>query len=346
MTEEEKLLLSVQGKRDAKKVGKILGIAWRTVYQRRRDLLTRMKIEALEGKKEEEGFLENAVRVEKEIQKLYQRDIQIQSEVQFIPKEKHGWIGILFSGDWHLEGLRTNIQGLYDMIDRLANSWRLYSVFMGDGGDFFCGNLAFGQYDTAFSPKLARRIFWEFTKKIQSKLIAMVSGDHEWFAEVSADYNIISEITRQLSLKYLGPGGDIILRANGFDYKIHARHRYRFNSSYNLYHTNRQYLRFADSSPDIVAIAHNHVNGVSKEEFQDRQRVLIRTGTFKIADRYMQKKAYRPQKFVDRIPVVLLNLDHKEMRIADTLQEAQDLLEFLNNHNADAVDFSHYSPSR
>ena len=329
MTKEENLLLSVQNHKDATKVGKILGIAERTVYKRRHNLISKIKKETFK-KGKEDGFLEEAVQTEKKVQKLYENEMQVQKEIEFEPKEQHGWIGIIFSGDWHLEGLQTNIQGLYDMIDRLSKSKRIYLVFMGDGGDYFCGNLAYGQFDTVFSPKLARRIFWEFIKKVIKKIVAMVSGDHEWFAEVSADYNVVSEISRRLSLKYLGTGGDILLKRNGFEYKIHARHRYRFNSSYNLYHTNRQYLRFADSSPDIVAIAHNHVNGIAMEEFQNKERILLRTGTFKIADRYMQKKAYSPQKFVDRIPVVLLNLDHKEMRHANTLEEAEDLLKFLN----------------
>ena len=61
MTEEENLLLSVQNHKDAERVGKILGIAWRTVYQRRRDLMTRIKIEELE-KPQEKVNLTNEIR--------------------------------------------------------------------------------------------------------------------------------------------------------------------------------------------------------------------------------------------------------------------------------------------
>ena len=258
------------------------------------------------------------------IQEIYSAYKRMDSHIYFTPKEKHGWIALGFCGDWHLENINTDINALSRTIDTIVEIPHFYYGFTGDGMDNFIGGLAYGQYEATLPPRLGRKVFLKFLSKSRDKLIAMLSGDHEWFAEVQADLDIIGDFAEHLNVAYLGRGGDITIQANGFTYEVHMRHRFRFNSSYNPLHTCRQYLRFVDANKDIVVVAHNHISAISIEEFQNKPRVLVRSGTFKLTDRYADKKSYAPKTHPDRLPVVFLNLDRKEMRIGFSLEEVRD----------------------
>jgi len=267
----------------------------------------------------------------KGLQDIYRDEARITHEFNHPIATKNRWIGIIHTGDWHIEGSSVDLAGLEKDVLDIANYPNFYLVFMGDGGDYFMGPLASSQFDTTLPPRIARVLYFKFMQVMADRVIALCSGDHEWFAKNLADFDVISDVAGKLDKRYLGAGGTIHIKTEGAEYVDAARHRYRFNSSYNPGHTCRQYIRFEDQRPDIVCIAHNHINYIGQEELLGKSRILIRSGTRKITDRYMQKKSYLPKKSAAQTNVVILATDHFEMRHATSIEEARDLIEFLNN---------------
>jgi len=270
------------------------------------------------------------VRTAINLQKIYKEQSYIKTEIAYKIENPSRWTGVVFSGDWHIEGSNCDIKKLEKDIQDIGKIPNLYFCFMGDGCDNFVGNLATSQFDTVFPPRIARHLFFLFLYSIQTKLIALLSGDHEWFSLHIDDFDMMSDYAKRLKIAYLGPGGMIELQVGKIKYFIQVRHRYRYNSSYNPLHTCRQFLRFEDSLPDAVFIAHNHINAIGLEEFLGKIRLFGRTGTYKIGDRYAQRKSYLPKKSVTNLPVALFCAEKKEMRIASSIEEAKEYLEFLN----------------
>lgn len=269
--------------------------------------------------------------VAKDLQEIYKEEAKVTHEFNHPIVTKNRWIGIIHTGDWHIEGSSVDLAGLEKDVLDIANYPNFYLVFTGDGGDYFMGPLASSQFDTTLPPRIARLLYFKFMQVMTDRVIALCSGDHEWFAKNLADFDVISDVAQKLGKRYLGAGGTIHIKTEGAEYIDATRHRYRFNSSYNPGHTCRQYVRFEDQRPDIICIAHNHINYIGQEELLGKSRILIRSGTRKITDRYMQKRSFLPKKGVTQTNVVILATDHFEMRHAGSIEEARDLIEFLNN---------------
>jgi hypothetical protein len=267
----------------------------------------------------------------KNMQKLFAEELQVVHEFTYSVQTKKKWIGIVHTGDWHIEGSSVDLGGLERDIIDIANYPEFYTVFMGDGGDYFIGGLAINQFDSTLPPRLARRLFFKFMTILGKRIIAVLTGDHEWFANNLADFDIISEVAKDIGSRYMGWGGTIHIETEGAIYIDAVRHRYRFNSSFNPLHTNRRYLQMEDSRPEIVAIAHNHLNAICTEELLGKKRILLRTGTRKVTDRYLQKKSFLPKGDVAQTNVILLCTEHPEMRAASSIEEGIDLIEFLNS---------------
>lgn len=282
-------------------------------------------------------FTEKAIDVAEQIQSLFQEIENIQSEVEYHIRTDTPWIGFMVGGDYHLEGSQSAIRNLKKHFEIIANTENLYYVFNGDGIDNFLGPLAESQFDTVFPPRIARKMFFDFMNLISDQLLACVIGDHELFAKSIADYDNISDVCKKLKKAYLGTGGKIRLRINNIEYIIVTRHRYRMNSSYNIFHCCQQYVRFEDHTPDIVAIAHNHLSGYAEQELLGKNRVFIRTGTFKISDRYHQKNSYLPKQSASIVPVILLNTQKREMFPVRSLERATKLLKILDGKKKFAI---------
>ena len=67
MTEEERELLSIHSKEDAKKLGKKLGIKWRQVYSRKKDLIMNLKINSASGRNDLDEKIRKKILNQKEI---------------------------------------------------------------------------------------------------------------------------------------------------------------------------------------------------------------------------------------------------------------------------------------
>lgn len=240
------------------------------------------------------------------------------------------WIALVASGDWHIGNINVNFKALREDIDTVASTDGMYYVFVGDGTDNFTAtSIPNGMHEQIISPRGARIAMGRLFKKIAHKMIAAIMGCHDAFTVKTADFNILEYLTDNLHIPYLGNGGTINIVVNDVTYRIAARHKYRFQSSLNLSHTCRQYVRHADPYADIVAIGHNHESYIGQEDIFQKPRIFVRTGGYKPTDRFAESLGYEQQDCW--IPVVLLNTKKKEMRMASSIQEATQTLESLNN---------------
>ena len=89
-------------------------------------------------------------------------------------------------------------------------------------------------------------------------------------------------------------------------------------------------LKNIDPKFDIVAISHNHFAEIKHEHYLRKERVFIRTGSYKKEDRFSNMLGFEPNDFDSNIPDVILNTENKNMKIVQGVNNASEMLKALN----------------
>lgn len=247
------------------------------------------------------------------------------------------YVAMMFLSDIHLENVNTDIDLLRRDIEIIRNTKDFYVGFGGDLIDnFFVGPHKEGIVEAVVPPMQARIAGGNLLAKLKGKLLWTILGCHDAWDRNYADYNLPQHIARKMNIPYLGHGGDINLslkhgdKAKPVEYSLHARHKYKGGSSENGTGCCKNVLRNIDSKFDIVAISHNHIAEIKIEHFLRKPRVFVRTGSYKLQDRYSQMLGFEKNDFDSQIPVVILNTETKDMKVVAGVKNAADLLKSLN----------------
>ncbi len=248
------------------------------------------------------------------------------------------YVALMFLSDIHLENVNTDLRGLRRDFDIIKSTKDFYVGFGGDLIDnFIVGPHKEGVIEAVIPPKAARIAAGKLFDSIRERLLWTILGCHDAWDRDYADYNLPEHIARKLKIPYLGHGGDINLTVHNKKskkeqlYNIHARHKYRGSSGL----TNgtaccKNVLRNIDPKFDIVAISHNHFAEIKIEHYLRKDRVFIRTGSYKKEDRFSNMLGFEACEFDSQIPVVILNTATKDMKVISGVSNASDTLKALN----------------
>lgn len=245
-------------------------------------------------------------------------------------------VALMFLSDIHLENVNTDLQQLRKDIEIIKNTKDFYVGFGGDLIDnFIVGPHKEGVVEAVIPPKAARIVAGKIFDKLKGRMLWTIIGCHDAWDRDYADYNLPEHIARKLRIPYLGHGGDINLslkrnKGKSVLYSIHARHKYRGSGGDNGTACCKNVLRNIDSKFDIVAISHNHFAEIKIEHFLRKPRVFVRTGSYKMEDRYSNMLGFEKNDFDSKIPVVILNTETKEMKVVSGVKNAADMLKALN----------------
>ena len=213
-------------------------------------------------------------------------------------------INIVFPADIHVGNIGCYLKKFREVTDLIGKKPRTYVVSVGDTIDNFLGGWhTEGQYEVIFPPAEQKLVTEEFFRKMKGKIIAMVQGDHEEASHQVDDFDFTEYLCQKLKCAYLGFGGFINLTVGEMKYRLHVRHRYRFNSTLNLTHTVKRMLSQLGDF-DVGVVAHNHTTAIEHFELAGKMRVAIRPGSYKKTDRYASKIGFNGS--TPRIPFVRL----------------------------------------
>ena len=134
-------------------------------------------------------------------------------------------------------------------------------------------------------------------------------------------------MAKHLGCSNLGFGGLVKLMVGKQEYQIAVRHKYKYNSSYNWTHAPKQLVRFDEKTADIAVVAHNHVTAIEHTEENDKDRVYIRPGSMKGADRWARSIGFSDSG--KRMPCVVLWPNKRQMMTFMDLGQCADYMESL-----------------
>jgi len=252
-----------------------------------RKKIKRMNITYIDQKNTREHDVGELLNVLIQAQKKLQDFDDRQTEVNItIDDDKP--IGLVFSGDWHIGGLYTDHEMMLEDFRTYRDTDGLYVVGMGDYTDnYITRSHPGGMFDQIITPDNQREICeYLIDEYLADRLLVMLKGNHDNWELKETGEDFVKYLARKAGVPYLWYGGEITLELGGVEYKIHAHHSYRYNSSLNT--TNSQRNLFANTHADIIALGHLHYNEVHAKSSANKDTVWMRTGSYKITDDYSQ----------------------------------------------------------
>ena len=171
-----------------------------------------------------------------------------------------------------------------DYVDRLLNfienTPNVYCFLNGDVLDNWVMLAPQGGiYEQTLKPERQLDIMIHKLRPIKDKVLALCYGNHEGRSQKQGDKNPSKIMAEQLDVAYLGAGGRLNLNFGDLVYKIHIRHRFRYESSFNPTHACNRLIEQLDSEAQIVFLGHKHEPAIATHFKAGRQRSLLRFGS-------------------------------------------------------------------
>jgi hypothetical protein len=165
------------------------------------------------------------------------------------------YIAVLFLSDLHIGNANVDFDYIDKLIDFVKNHDRAFVVLNGDLIDnWVMLSPKGGEYEQTLKPETQQKVINYKLEPIKDKILAVITGNHENRSERQGDKNPSKTTAEKFDVAYLGAGGRLNLNFNGFVYKLHIRHRFRYESSFNPCHACGRLIEQLDSEADIVGI--------------------------------------------------------------------------------------------
>jgi hypothetical protein len=200
-------------------------------------------------------------------------------------------VGIAFWGDWHIGGKGIDYRQLDADANTISATDGLYVIGMGDYKDNASALVHQSSTQesiatTDMQDKMVFRIF----ERTKDKHIVTLRGCHEQWDKRNANKDYVQALCDITGAVNLWHGGIVNLTVGEQEYRIGARHKFKFESSLNTTNAQRNFM--IEFGPcDTVAIAHKHFCEVHDSHKMKQDTVYLRSGAYKRYDEFGQQLA-------------------------------------------------------
>lgn len=221
------------------------------------------------------------------------------------------YIILLGISDLHYGNKNVNMDYVDELLEFVADNDNVFCFLSGDLIDNWVKLAPSGGiYEQTLPPEYQREVMNRKLAPIKDKILAIVSGNHEQRSERQGDENPSKMMAKELDCTYLGFGGRINIKFNdGPEYKVHVRHKYKFNSTYNPTHTCVKLIQNKDTEADVVCVGHHHEPAIASHYVSGKQRSLLRFGSSMASTGFSESIGFAKTPL--EAPSVLLKGDRK-----------------------------------
>ena len=240
-------------------------------------------------------------------------------------------VAVAFMGDLHIGNENTDYKRILEDVNAMREAEGLYVVLMGDLIDNYISNsFTSGLWEALVNLQLQKRLAEDLFSWLKGSILANVIGNHEGRSYKADAFEFQAYLSEKYDVPYLRHGGMIRLVVGGgggpgVEYKIAIRHKYRFNSSFNLTHTVKRLFEHFGVF-DVSVVAHGHVPAIEETIKHGEYRIFIRTGTYKVTDYYTEESGFYGAAVA--VPTVVFFPDRKKML---PFRDFRDALSFLQH---------------
>ena len=201
---------------------------------------------------------------------------------------------LLFLSDLHIGAVSGHYRELRKTVDIISETSNCYMCSTGDTVDNYLPSWHSSGLFTVMCPPEIQKVLVEYLfSRIGGKLLALVQGCHDEASHHSDDFDWTKFLTAKFGCANLGFGGTLHLKVGEVTYDVMMRHKYRYNSSFNLTHTVKRMFEHLGEF-DVGVVAHNHKAAIEQAEKTGLARVFVRPGSFKGMDRYARQGGFAP----------------------------------------------------
>lgn len=242
----------------------------------------------------------------------------------------HRWIGVAFIADMHLGSDGVDYDRARRDAEEIGRRDDMFAILGGDGIDnFITPKIISALIDSSSNPAQELALLDEYVGFFNDSILAMISGNHEDWSYALSGIDCLEGIAKKHRILYSKADYHITLKFDKVSYRLYIRHKYRFNSSYNLTHAVKQMLRMSSYTFDIGVIGHHHEAAVEFFIWKDRYRLAIRNGSYKIADGHSRKEGYNGATCI--MPAVAFSPFSRVMVPFMSITECADYVKMKNN---------------
>lgn len=278
---------------------------WYQKHLKKHDQEPKTKIERIEEKdipKEEK--LEQMYEAVREFNKSLKNLDETNQSINFDVSGEY--IAVVFISDLHYGNENVDMEFVDRLIEFVRDHERAYAVLNGDIIDNWVKlSPSGGEYEQSLKPEYQNEIITHKLEPIKDSILAVIYGNHEGRSQKQGEKNPAKVMAEKLDVAYLGPGGRLNLNFNGFKYKLHIRHKFRYESSFNPCHACGRLIEQLDSEAHVVGIGHKHDPAIEVRYKAGTQRTLLRFGSAMPSTKYSNYLGYNATPLV--APTVILS---------------------------------------
>jgi hypothetical protein len=217
---------------------------------------------------------------------------------------------------------------LEERVDMMVDAPNYYLFSVGDTHDnYLPKKYGDGMFHQLIAPEIQKQLVEKLYMRLKPRWLGAVQGCHEEWSYESDQFNWTAYLSKKLGCPNFGHGGLARLQLGETMYKIMLRHRYRFNSSFNLTHTVKR-MREQLGEFDVGCVAHHHQASIEQVSCGDGiERIFLRPGSFKAPDRYAKRMGWMYDTG-SHIPTVIF---YPERRRMIPFLHLEDAIDFMNS---------------
>jgi hypothetical protein len=228
------------------------------------------------------------LRVIKEMDGLVAFHQKIPTEVS-IQYETKLPIALVQSADWQLGQFGVDYDSFQKDIETIVNEPGLYVDIGGDAWQnvIQASKIGSSHNQTPIPVQLGLTVLT--LQKLKPKLNVLRTGNHSHWSTSLTGEDWLGEKSKKLKLCYIKHGARINLTVGSQEYPYRAQHIGRYNSSFNLTHSNKQEQRMNYPWARFIVLEHIHIADMEQYRYDGKECVAIRTGTYAVYDDYAQQ---------------------------------------------------------
>lgn len=213
---------------------------------------------------------------------------QTQATVDFSKESKP--IGICFTGDWQIGAKGVLMRQLLKDTQTIQDTEGLYCFAMGD----LIQNLnqrkhPQGLHDCVLpSPEEQEECALYLLKKVQSKLLGLVTGNHEENSKQASGITLTKRWATDLNVPYFWHGALVHILVGHQKYKLGLRHKFKNESSVNTTNAQRMIHQQLWPDADAIVMGDKHYNDMQMVSKPLGDVVFLRCGSYLRMDDYAQ----------------------------------------------------------
>jgi len=215
-------------------------------------------------------------------------------EIEVDLRDQDRPVAIVEMADLHLGGIGVDYEAIERDAQAIAQTDGMFCVVGGDNLDNFIMEFAMTGMDSdVVTASTQWMLFRKYLALIEAKVLYAAIGNHDYWTFKRAFVSQFDEIVSSFGILSVGHIGVAHLHVGDQEYVVERAHKFWGRSRMNPLWTCFRLLDYGVApDPDVMIAEHDHVPASGTFFRRSKNRVAVRTGTYKTRDPYASEQHF------------------------------------------------------